>query len=76
MNNIKTYQLSNGLRIAITKNVKSESVAVSIMIRVGSIYEDEFVYGGAHLLEHLLFKATKQHPGKSELSKKLEDEYK
>ena len=73
MNNVKAYRDPNsGLRLLLTKDNNSESCAVSLMIRVGSIYEPEGIHGGAHVIEHMMFKGTKQLPNKSELAKVLD----
>ncbi|MDR1191730.1 MAG: insulinase family protein [Verrucomicrobiales bacterium] len=37
-----------------------ESVAVGLWFKVGSLYERRGLHGGAHFLEHLLFKGTRQ----------------
>ena len=41
------------------KNLNTSTV--SIMISTGSIYEKKGLKGGAHLIEHLLFKGNTQY---------------
>ena len=73
MNNVKAYILPESkLRLILTKVPSAESCAVSLMIRVGSIYEHKHIHGGAHVIEHMMFKGTKDLPNKSELAKVLD----
>ena len=47
MNNVKAYELpESGLRFLLTNIPDSESCAVSLMIKVGSIYEPKGLFGG------------------------------
>lgn len=52
--------LPNGLRIVTAPRREAESVAVGIWMGVGSRYEPARLNGISHLLEHLLFKGTRQ----------------
>lgn len=73
MNNVKAYKDSNSnLRFLLTKIDSSESCAISLMIRVGSIYEKKGIHGGAHVIEHMMFKGTTQLPNKAELAMVLD----
>ena len=73
MNNVKAYRdPKSGLRLLLTKISSSESCAVSLMIRVGSIYEPNGIHGGAHVIEHMMFKGTTNLPNKSELARALD----
>ncbi len=73
MNNVKAYVLPDSkLRFIVTKIPSAESCAVSLMIRVGSIYEPKSIHGGAHVIEHMMFKGTKDLPNKAELAKVLD----
>ena len=73
MNNVEAYKDSNSnLRFLLTKIDSSESCAISLMIRVGSIYEKKGIHGGAHVIEHMMFKGTKQLPNKAELAMVLD----
>ena len=73
MNNVKAYKHhKTGLRFLLTKIPTSESCAVSLMVKVGSIYEQSGVYGGAHVIEHMMFKGTKDLPNKAELARVLD----
>ena len=73
MNNVKAYKHpESGLKILLTTIPDSESCAISLMLRVGSIYEPKGLYGGAHVIEHMVFKGTKTLPNKSQLSRRLD----
>ena len=72
MDDIKVYRQKNGLELIFAKIPFLESCTVSIMIKTGSIYESDKLRGGAHVLEHLLFKGNKQYPNQLDLSKTLE----
>lgn len=59
MSELKITTLSNGLRV-VTDHVPSvESVAVGVWAGVGTRNEDLSVNGVAHMVEHMLFKGTK-----------------
>ncbi|MEM7196979.1 MAG: insulinase family protein, partial [Pseudomonadota bacterium] len=53
------HQLDNGLQILVVPNSQARAVYHSIWYKVGAMDEIPSQSGIAHLLEHLLFKATK-----------------
>ncbi len=56
-------QLDNGLKYFIKKNDRpKQMVEMRLVIKVGSLQEDEDQLGLAHILEHLLFNGTKHFP--------------
>jgi zinc protease len=59
---VNRYLLSNGLRLLVVEDHSSPTFAYQTWFRVGS--RDEMVgkTGLAHLFEHLMFKATTNHP--------------
>ncbi|MFZ6848843.1 M16 family metallopeptidase [Undibacterium sp. RuRC25W] len=59
---INEYLLPNGLRVLLVPDASKPSTTVNITYRVGSRYENYGETGMAHLLEHLMFKGSKQHP--------------
>ena len=59
---ITEYQLDNGLRFLLFPDQSQQRVTVNITYLVGSRHEGYGVSGMAHLLEHLLFKGTTNHP--------------
>jgi zinc protease len=67
---ITEYRLANGLRVLLFPDPTKTNVTVNITYLVGSRYEDYGETGMAHLLEHLMFKGSKNHPG---IPKELQD---
>jgi zinc protease len=53
------YQLPNGLKVLLVPDSSKPTVTVNLTVFVGSRHEDYGEKGMAHLLEHLLFKETK-----------------
>ena len=59
---ITEYQLSNGLQVLLFPDESQAKVTVNITYYVGSRHEGYGEAGMAHLLEHMLFKGTPDHP--------------
>ncbi len=59
---ITEYQLENGLRFLLFPDQGKQQVTVNITYLVGSRHEGYGETGMAHLLEHLAFKGTPNHP--------------
>ncbi len=59
---ITEYQLSNGLRVILFPDDSKPTTTVNITYLVGSRHEAYGETGMAHLLEHLVFKGTPDHP--------------
>ena len=59
---ITEYQLDNGLRFLLFPDQSKQQVTVNITYLVGSRHEGYGETGMAHLLEHLAFKGTPNHP--------------
>ncbi len=59
---ITEYQLDNGLRVLLFPDQSKQQVTVNITYFVGSRHEGYGETGMAHLLEHMLFKGTPDHP--------------
>jgi zinc protease len=59
---ITEYDLSNGLRVLIFPDASKPTVTINITYLVGSRYEGYGETGMAHLLEHMNFKGTPEHP--------------
>jgi predicted Zn-dependent peptidase len=72
MDNIQIFRETNGLQYMISniKNIKSSTI--SVMIKTGSIYEDNSNRGGAHLLEHILFRGNTQLKEQLDISRQLD----
>lgn len=56
---IKEYKLNNGLQVLLIPDASQSNVVVNIVYQVGSRHEGYGEKGMAHLLEHMLFKSTK-----------------
>ena len=59
---IDEYRLANGLQVLLVPDDSKPTTTVNLTYRVGSRHENYGETGMAHLLEHLLFKATAKHP--------------
>jgi len=59
---VTEYRLANGLRVLTVPDPSASTVTVHLTYLVGSRHEGYGEKGMAHLLEHLLFKGTKNHP--------------
>lgn len=59
---ITEYELTNGLRVLLFPDQSKPTITVNITYLVGSRHEGYGETGMAHLLEHLVFKGTPNHP--------------
>ena len=67
---INEYRLANGLRVLLFPDPTKTNVTVNITYMVGSRHEGYGETGMAHLLEHLMFKGSKNH---TDIKKELQD---
>ena len=67
---ISEYRLKNGLRVVLFADPTKSNITVNITYLVGSRHEDYGETGMAHLLEHLLFMGSTNHPN---IKKELQD---
>ena len=58
---ITEYSLPNGLRVLLFPDQSKQTVTVNVTYMVGSTHEGFGETGMAHLLEHLVFKGSKNH---------------
>ena len=56
------YKLNNGLTVILHQDHSSSLVAVNLLYKVGSKYEDEAHTGFAHLFEHMMFTGSENVP--------------
>ncbi|MDR6761705.1 zinc protease [Flavobacterium sp. 2755] len=56
---VKEYSLNNGLKVLLIPDASQSNMVVNIVYNVGSRNEGYGEKGMAHLLEHMLFKSTK-----------------
>lgn len=59
---ITEYKLENGLKVLLFQDNSSQTITVNITYLVGSRHEGYGEKGMAHLLEHMLFKGSTNHP--------------
>jgi zinc protease len=59
---ITEYRLANGLRVLLFPDPGKPTVTVNVTYMVGSRHENYGETGMAHLLEHMLFKGSENHP--------------
>ncbi|MEZ6127834.1 MAG: pitrilysin family protein [Planctomycetaceae bacterium] len=59
---ITEYELDNGLKVLLFPDASRPTVTVNLTIFVGSRHEGYGEAGMAHLLEHMVFKGTPDHP--------------
>jgi zinc protease len=67
---VTEYRLANGARVLLFPEVSRPTVTVNMTVLVGSRHEGYGETGMAHLLEHMVFKGTPNHP---EVPKALRD---
>ncbi|MBI4143306.1 insulinase family protein [Candidatus Woesearchaeota archaeon] len=68
---MEKYRLQNGITLLFEKN-SSKSVAVEVMFKFGSNFEDKKTLGLAHFLEHMLFEGTKNRKDSREIANEIE----
>jgi zinc protease len=54
--------LDNGLKVLIKEDHRAPVVVSQIWYRIGGSYEPDGITGISHVLEHMMFKGTKNHP--------------
>ena len=59
---ITEYRLDNGLQVLLFPDQSVPNITVNVTYKVGSRHEAYGETGMAHLLEHLVFKGTPDHP--------------
>lgn len=59
---ISEYRLANGLKVLLFQDPSKPNITVNITYLVGSRMEGYGETGMAHLLEHMMFKGSKNHP--------------
>ena len=68
---IENYKLSNGMRVLICP--RPELHRICMLVNVASGCRNERLPGTAHMLEHLIFRGSKQYPSLKELSEAFEN---
>ncbi len=60
---VKTHQLKNGLKVFVVEDHSAPVATVQVWYRVGSKNEPLGMTGSAHLLEHMMFRGSKNVKG-------------
>ena len=55
---------ANGLRIVTARRPDAETVAITLAIRAGARFENEFTVAAAHFLEHMYLQGTPSRPNR------------
>ena len=64
--------LDNGLRVVSCEMPHTRSVAISVLVGVGSRYESDCEAGLSHFIEHMVFKGTERRPDPVQISGAVE----
>ena len=77
---VQQFQLENGMLFLVVNRPATPQVAARLAIRAGSAFESNGKTGIAHLLEHMLFKGTKNfgtldYQKDKELQERIESAY-
>lgn len=58
------HELSNGIKVVVENISFFRSVSCGVWVKAGSVYENEENNGISHMIEHMMFKGTKNHTAK------------
>ncbi len=58
----KETVLANGMHVIVREDHRAPVVVSQVWYKVGSSYEHDGITGISHVLEHMMFKGTPQHP--------------
>lgn len=59
---VHEFILKNGLKLVVKEDHRAPVVVSQVWYKVGSSYEHDGTTGVSHVLEHMMFKGTKNHP--------------
>lgn len=59
---VQSYELSNGMKILVLESHRAPVVVSQVWYKVGGSYEHDGITGVSHVLEHMMFKGTPNHP--------------
>ncbi len=65
---VHEFKLDNGLKVIVKEDHRSPVLVSQVWYKVGSSYEHDGITGVSHVLEHMMFKGTKNH-GPNEFSR-------
>src|SRR3989339_2044136 len=70
---LRKFVLDNGLRVLFFPMKNTEAVTSLFLAGTGSKYETRKLSGISHLLEHLIFRGTKNYPKPASISQALDE---
>lgn len=56
---VQAFELDNGMKVLVREDHRAPVVVSMVWYRIGSSYEHEGITGISHVLEHMMFKGTK-----------------
>lgn len=59
---VSEYRLDNGMRVIVREDHRAPVAVSQVWYRVGSSYEQRGFTGISHMLEHMMFQGTTEHP--------------
>jgi len=59
---VHEFKLDNGLKLLVKEDHRAPIVVSQVWYKVGASYESEGKTGLSHMLEHMMFKGTSNHP--------------
>ena len=59
---VHEYRLDNGLKLIVKEDHRAPVVVSQVWYKVGASYEHDGITGISHVLEHMMFKGTDDHP--------------
>lgn len=71
-NQIVHRYLKNGMEVYLHPTNFAPIVSLQVLVKAGSIDEEDFEGGAAHVLEHMLFKGTKKFPHAGQIASTVE----
>ena len=71
--NYRFLTLSNGLRILLISDPKTDKSAAALQVNVGHLSDPNNLPGLSHFLEHMLFLGTEKYPDEASYKKFLKD---
>ena len=70
---LRKFVLDNGLRVLFFPMKNTEAITSLFLVKTGSKYETKELSGISHLLEHLIFRGTKNYPKPTSISQALDE---
>ena len=68
----KKHVLKNGLRVIFVPRESTEAMTALVLVRVGSVSEDDEIAGISHLVEHMTYKGARKRKSQKEVGEYIE----